>query len=193
MTQLRSQYPLLVAAAAGLCWAAALALLIFGDLQRLASPLAPERLLYYALVLAAALLTFVPIEARLSLTGLTVEGVIGFGLLAYTLAFVPAPQGWLLEPTDLPIYGLFFLALLIAGAATARPFIAVLSRRFYQQRARAFDQRRLRRQAYEVGLFLAASAALASLQALSWVSMLLLFVAILIAELLLLARVPATP
>jgi hypothetical protein len=150
-------------------------------------------LLYYALVLAAALLTFVPIEARLSLTGLTVEGVIGFGLLAYTLAFVPAPQGWLLEPTDLPIYGLFFLALLIAGAATARPFIAVLSRRFYQQRARAFDQRRLRRQAYEVGLFLAASAALASLQALSWVSMLLLFVAILIAELLLLARVPATP
>jgi hypothetical protein len=193
MTQLRSQYPLLVAAAAGLCWAAALALLIFGDLQRLASPLAPERLLYYALVLASALLTFVPIEARLSLTGLTIEGVIGFGVLAYTLAFVPAPQGWLLDPADLPIYGLFFIALLIAGAAAARPFIAVLSRRFYQQRARAFDQRRVRRQAYEVGLFLAASAALASLQALSWVSMLLLFVAILIAELLLLARVPAAP
>jgi hypothetical protein len=191
MTQLRNQYPLIAAAAAGICWAAALALLIFGDLGRLSNPLAPERLLYYGLVLGATLLTFVPIEARLNLTGLTIEGVIGFGLLAYTLAFVPAPQGWLLEPADLPIYGLFFIALLIAGAAAARPFIAVLSRRFFQQRARAFDQRRVRRQAYEVGLFLAAAAALGSLNVLNWASLLLILVALLIAELLLLSRVQA--
>jgi hypothetical protein len=189
VSQLRSHYPLIAAAGAGICWAAALALLFYGDLGRLRDPLAPERLLYYTLVLAAALLTFAPIELHLSLTGLTAEGVVGSGLLAYTLAFVPAPQGWLLEPADLPVYGLFFIALLITGAATARPFIAVLSRRFYQQRARAYDQRRVRRQAYEVGLVLATAAALASLNVLNWVSLLLILAAIVIAELLILSRV----
>lgn len=192
MSQLRSQFPLIAAAAAGICWAAALALLIYGGLDRISNPLELERLLYYCLVLSAALLTFVPIEIRLQLTGLTIEGVIGFGLLAYTLAFVPAPQGWLLEPVDLPVYGLFFVALLIAGAAVARPFLAVLSRRFFQQRARAFDPRRVRRQAYEIGLFLAAAAVLGSLNVLSWASLLLIGVAIGIAELLFLSRVQAT-
>lgn len=191
MTHLRTQLPLISAAAAGLCWAAALALLIYGDLQRLGDPLALERLLYYALVLSATLLTFVPIELRFGLTGLTIEGVIGFGLLAYTVAFVPAPRGWLLDPPDLPVYVLFFAAIFLAVAAAARPFVAAISHYLFAQRARANDLRRVQRQAYEIGLFVSLAAMLAALRTLSWVSLLLLFVVFVIAELLFLACVRA--
>lgn len=190
MSLTHNQYSLLLAALAGICWAAALTLLLFGGLSA-GAPLELQRLLFYGLALAAPLLTFVPIERAMGLTGLTVEGTIGTVLLLYTLAFVPAPQAWLLALPDLPIYGLLLMALFLCGAAITRPFIHAATMRLFQTRARAYDGRRVRRQSYEVGLLLAALAALASLRVLTWVSLLLLVTALLIAELLFLARVPA--
>ncbi|RRR75072.1 MAG: hypothetical protein EI684_05580 [Candidatus Viridilinea halotolerans] len=183
-------YSLILAALAGLCWAAVLALLLFGGLNR-NEPLELQRLLFYALALAAPILTFVPIERAMGLVGLTIEGTLGIALLLYTLAFVPAPQEWLLALPDLPIYGLLLMALLLCGAAIARPFIHAATMRLFQSRARAFDGRRVRRQSYEVGLFLTLLAAFAGLRVLTWVSMLLLAVVLVIAEMLFLARVPA--
>jgi hypothetical protein len=190
MSLTTSRYSLLLASLAGICWAAALALLLFGGMS-IGTPLAPQRLLFYGLALAAPLLTFAPIERAMGLSGLTVEGTIGVALLLYTLAFVPAPQAWLLALPDLPIYGLLLMALFLSGAAITRPFIHAATMRLFQTRARAYDGRRVRRQSYEVGLLLAALAALASLRVLTWVSLLLLVTALLIAELLFLARVPA--
>lgn len=185
-------YSLMIALAAGLCWAAALALLLFGNLGA-AHPLAAERLLYCLLGLIAILLTFGPIERAAGLPGLTVEAMVGVGLLLYALAFVPAPTDWLLALPDLPVYGLLLAALMLTVAATVRPLIDALGRRFFQQRARAHDLRRVRRQSYEVGLIAAAAAALAGLRVLTWVSLLLLLVAVVIAELLLLSSFKAEP
>ncbi len=186
-----AQFSILAAAAAGLCWAGAIALLLFGGVSRADPPLAPPRLLFYLLVLAASLLTFGPVEWGSGLTGLTVEGTLGAGLLLYCLAFVPAPREWLLSLPDLPIYALLLMALFLCGAALARPLIHAASLRLFRQRARALDGRRVRRQSYEVGLLLATIVALAALRVLTWVSLLLLALALVITELLFLSQVEA--
>lgn len=191
MATSRTQISLLLAALAGLCWSAALALLLFGGLSASESPLALQRLLFYGLALAAPILTFAPLEQALGLSGLTVEGTMGAALLLYCLAFVPAPSDSLLALPDLPIYGLLIIALFLCGAAVSRPFIHAATTRLFQSRARAYDGRRVRRQSYEVGLLLAAVAALAGLRVLTWVSLLLLAVALVIAELLFLSQVRA--
>ncbi len=142
---LSSQLSILAAVAAGLCWSGALALLIFGGLSVAEPPLAPQRLLYYGLVLGAALLTFAPIERSLGIAGLTVEGLVGVALLLYGLAFVPPPTEWLLSPPDMPVYALLIGAIFLCGAAGSRPFLAVIGRRLFTQRVRALDMRRVRR------------------------------------------------
>lgn len=187
------QTSLLLAAVAGLCWAAALSLLLFGNPGAEPEPLALQRLLFYALSLTAPLLTFAPVERSLDLRGLTVEGVIGSFTLLYSLAFVPAPRAWLLALPELPVYTLMIMALFLCGAAVSRPFIHGISVRLFRARARAFDSRRVRRQSYEVGFLAAMVAALAALRVLTWVSLLLLVLALVIAELLFLSQVPAEP
>jgi hypothetical protein len=168
-----------------------LALLLFGGLSAAEPPLAPQRLIYYALALGAALLTFAPIESGLNMPGLTVEGMVGAALLLYALAFVPPPTEWLLSPPDMPVYALLIGALFLCGAAGSRPFLYAIGRRLYKERVHALDLRRVRRQSYEVGLLIAALAALAGLRVLTWVSALLLALALTIAELLFLARFQA--
>ena len=76
---------LLLAVGAGLCWAAAVLLLIGYDLPQ-AAIFAPLRMIFYLLILAASLASFLPIEQRLQTPGLTVEGTVGALLLFYTLA-----------------------------------------------------------------------------------------------------------
>ncbi|NTU77896.1 MAG: hypothetical protein HGA45_00595 [Chloroflexales bacterium] len=187
----RAQISLLLAALAGLCWSAALALLLFGGLSTDDAPLSLQRLLFYGLAIAAPALTFAPVEQALGLGGLTAEGTVGTALLLYCLAFVPAPSDWLLALPDLPAYGLLIIALFLCGAAVTRPFIHVATARLFQARARAHDGRRVRRQSYELGLLLDTLATLAGLRVLTWVSLLLLAVALVIAELLFLSRVQA--
>jgi hypothetical protein len=109
------QYSLLLAVAAGLCWAGALAVLLFGGVSAESDPLAPQRLLFYLLALAAPILTFLPVERAAGLGGLTVEGTVGAALLLYCLAFVPAPRDWLLALPELPVYGLLLLALFLCA------------------------------------------------------------------------------
>lgn len=191
MERPHTQISLLLAAAAGLCWAGALAMLLFGGVSAASAPLSPERLLFYALALAAPLLTFAPIERAAGLNGLTVEGVVGAATLLFTLAFVPAPHDWLLSLPDLPVYGLLLMTLFLCGAAVTRPLIHAASLRVFRSRARALDGRRVRRQSYEAGLLVAVMAALAGLRVLTWVSLLLLALALVIAELLFLSQVEA--
>src|SRR5690348_8761132 len=87
---------LLLAVAAGLCWACALAMLLSADLEATRDLMAPVRMIFYALVLVAGLLTFVPFQRHLGLPGLALEGVAGSFLLFYALAFMPPPTAWLL-------------------------------------------------------------------------------------------------
>jgi hypothetical protein len=176
---------------AGLCWAGSVAVLIYGNIGAERFLFAPQRLVFYALVLMAGVLTFLPLEGWLGIDGLTLQGVGGTAMLAYTVAFVPAPSEWLLYLPDLPVYVLLLMSLFLSVSAFALPFIVVVGERTLPQRVRARDIRRSRRQSYEIGLLVAAILALAALRVLTWVSLLLLVLILVIAELLFLSQVKA--
>ncbi|HJZ48910.1 MAG TPA: hypothetical protein VKE41_17155 [Roseiflexaceae bacterium] len=180
---------LLLAVAAGLCWACALAMLLSANLDNVNGLLAPARMIFYALVLAAGLLTFAPFQRRLGLPGLAFEGVAGSFLLLYTLAFVPPPTAWLLALPDATVYMLLALGLFWSISAAAMPPIYALGRRVFRERARQYDLRRARRQAHELGLLAALCVGLAGLRVLTPVPVLLLALILGVAELLFLSFV----
>ena len=188
---LNSQFSISAAIAAGLCWASVAALLLLGDLRAEPGPLAPLRVLFYVAVLLAGLLTFLPVERRLELSGLTLEGVGGTALLCYALAFVPPPSGWLFSLPDLPVYLLLLLALFWSASALAMPLVYALGGALFRARAHQLDLRRVRRQAHEAGALVTLIAALAALRVFTWVSLLLLVLILVIGELLFLSRVEA--
>jgi hypothetical protein len=180
---------LLLAVAAGLCWACALAMLLSANLDAEHELLAPARVIFYALALAAGLLTFVPFQRRLGLPGLAFEGVAGSFLLLYTLAFVPPPTAWLLAAPDSVVYVLLALGLFWSVSAVIMPSAYAIGRRVFRQRARQYDLRRARRQAHEVGLLVALCVGLAGLRVLTLVPVVLLALILAVAELLFLSFV----
>jgi hypothetical protein len=180
---------LLLAVAAGLCWACALAALISAGLSPDLPLLAPLRVIFYALTLLAGLLTFVPFQQRLRLPGLAFEGVAGSFLLLYTLAFVPPPTGWLAAPPDAPVYVLLALSLFWTISAAALPLVYALGQRAFRQRARQYDMRRARRQSHEIGALAGLCVLLAGLRVLTPVPVLLIGLIIAVAELLFLSFV----
>jgi hypothetical protein len=180
---------LLLAAAAGLCWACAIGLLVSGSLDVERDLLATPRLIYYALALAAGLLTFVPVQRQLRLPGLALEGVAGVFLMLYTLAFVPPPTGWLLWLPDTPVYAIFAVAVFWSVSAIALPLVYALGKWMFRQRARQYDLRRARRQAHELGLLAAALAALAGLRLLTPFGVALVALILVVAEMLFLSFV----
>jgi hypothetical protein len=187
---MRARRPaLLLAVAAGLCWAGALAMLLSANLDAERDLLAPTRLIFYALVLVAALLTFVPFQRRLRLPGLAFEGIAGAFLLLYTLAFVPPPTAWLLAPPDAAVYLILALGLFWSVSASVMPLVHTLGRRVFRQRARQYDLRRARRQAHEVGALAALSVGLTGLRVLTLVSVVLLALILAVLELLFLSFV----
>ena len=189
MSPLSERLAFLLIALALVCWVALLALLLFGGLDTVA-PLDPQRLLFYGLALATPLLTFIPIERATGLLGLTVEGSVGLALLLVMLAIVPAPRAGLLTLSELPIYGLMLLALLLSVSVLVRPLIYQVNLRFWTVRALPTNSRRVRRQSYEVGLLPVAIATLAALRVFTWISLLLVIVILVITELLFLIWAP---
>lgn len=180
---------LLLASLAGLCWAAALVMLIWGFVDRHQPYDAPERMVYYIMVSTAALLTFAPVAHRLRLTGLAFEGIAGTMLLLYTLAFVPPPVEWLLSPSEAPVYGIMALAVFWFFSSLAMPLLYAAGQRLFQQRARRYDRRRARRQAYEIGWLAVLIVALAGLRTLTPIAVALVALIIGVVELLFLSFV----
>ncbi len=183
----------ILALAAVLCWLGALALLFLGNLESETSPLAPQRVLYYMLLVGGGLLTFVPLEVRMHLRGITLEGTAGMFLLCYTLAFVPPPTEWLLHLPDTPVYAVVLLALFWSVSALVLPFVFALGRLVFTQRMRQNDVPRAWRQAHELGFLLTCLVALGALGALNLINILLLVFIVLIAEILFLARLDLRP
>jgi hypothetical protein len=169
-------------------WIVALGLLISMPGQSAQADGLPRLLLPLTWAMAAAI-TFVPIQLRLALPGVGWQGMVGFGLLGYILAFVPAPSGWLLDLPDLPVYLLLFLAVFYAVSAAIVPLMYVLGQRYYKLRIHRLDVGRARRQAYEVGLLIVVSLVMAGLRVLSPVTFGLLALVIVLTEALLLSQV----
>jgi hypothetical protein len=186
---LSRQQRLIFAGVAALCWAAALMLLFWSDLSSAQSFWNPNRLLFYTLTLGAALLTFLPIQLQFHLPGLAFEGTAGVFLLFYTLAFVPAPTGTLLNLPDTPVYVLFAASLFWTFSALMLPLIYGLGRYLFTQRARQYDLRRSRRQAHGVGALIALCSLLAGMRVLTALSVILLALILIVAEVLFLSFV----
>lgn len=180
---------LLLAVAAGLCWASAIALMLSTSLAIPQNIFFSERIIFVVLVVLAGLLTFVPIQRHLRISGLVLEGVAGTSLLLYTLAFVPSPTDWILSLPDTPVYVLFMVALFWSGSASTLPFIYILGQRLFQRRTRRYDIRRARRQSHEVGILLAACAGLAGLRVLTLPSVVLIILILIVTEMLFLSFV----
>ncbi|MEF3275370.1 MAG: hypothetical protein K6356_13430 [Chloroflexus sp.] len=174
---------------AGLGWALIIGMVLGLDLGRGPNLLSPIHLFFHGMALATGILTFFPLEQRLELPGLTVEGTLGSWLLLVTLAIVPAPTGSLLDPPDTPVYGLMIFAVFLFVAALVRPVIAILSRRWLALKAWALDNRRVRREAYEVGLFAALVLALAALRALDPIKLFALAVMLVLVEIIFLSLI----
>lgn len=179
--------PVLVACAAGLCWAGVFAILLSAQFEAAGGALTPVRVMFYLLTLLAGLLTFVPIQRHIQTPGLAFEGVVGVVLLVYALTFMPPPTGSLLALPDLPVYVVFLMALFWTCAAIVLPIIYGLGQRLFQRRARRYDLRRARRQAHECSAVVVLCAALAGLRVLTPLYVVLVILIVIVAEMLFLA------
>jgi hypothetical protein len=177
----------LVVALATIAWFVALALLISVPEQPVLG-IGPRALVPLAWSLAAAL-TFIPIQLRLALPGVGWQSMVGFGLLGYLLAFVPAPTAWLLDLPDLPVYLMLFFAVFYVVTATMVPLTYLLGQRFYKLRIHRLDVGRARRQAYEAGILTVMILVMAGLRVLSPATFGLLALVVVLTEALLLSQV----
>lgn len=182
---------MVLAVGAGVCWACVVGMLLWGGLEQVQGALAVARVLFCVFVLAAGVLTFVPAQRQLRLSGLAFEGVAGTFLLFYTLAFVPPPTGWLLALPDMPVYVILALATFWSCAALMFPVTYMVGAYLFRQRARQYDVRRARRQAHEVGVLGALCVGLASLRVLTFIGVVLLLFIMVVIELLCLSFVEA--
>lgn len=176
-----------IATAAVLLWLTALVLLTT-DLAQALPGVGNERQLLTGSWLLASLLTFAPLQWRLQLAGLTWQGVVGWTLLGYILAFVPPPTGGLLDLPEVPVYLLLFLAVFYATAAAITPVLFLLGQRLFRSRLHRLDVRRARRQGYEAGLLLVALFTLAGLRVLTPLTGVLLVIVVVLLETLLLSQ-----
>ncbi|MBA3946925.1 MAG: hypothetical protein H0X37_20480 [Herpetosiphonaceae bacterium] len=177
-----------IAVLALLAWTGAYILLTTTFSAAVPSLGSPRRVFVLGWALASVL-TFAPLQWRLALSGLTWQGVLGWTLLAFLLAWAPPPTGNLLSLPDLPGYLLLFLAIFYAAASAVTPLAFLVGRRLFSQRLQRLDARRARRQGYEAGLLAVAVLALANLSVLRWWTGLLLVIVILLLETLFLSQV----
>lgn len=144
--------PLWVAFVAGLGWTAMLLWVFFGGLS-------PQsgfgvRSLFGLATVALGLTTWLPMQWALRLPALTWRGTVGWAIIFWILAFVPAPTTTIAAGLpDLPIYLIFLSGVFLASNAMVLPIVYVWGIRRYHNRAQRFDVRRSHRQAAEAGIF----------------------------------------
>ncbi len=164
---------------------AVLAAVVLLTVATIRTPIPPVLRLSVPLVWALASgLVFVPLARRLDTPGLGWQGVVGWTLLSYVVAFVPAPRGALLDLPELPSYLLLLLAVFYAVAAAAVPLTWLLARRLDNE----LRTRRARRQAYAVALLAVVVLAMAALRVLTPWAFALLVVVLILAEALLISQ-----
>jgi hypothetical protein len=182
----RRDKPLVVGLAL-LAWLVALAFLLTTPSPAAQISFLPRLLTPLVWALAASV-TFIPLQIWLALPHIGWQGVVGWGLLGYLLAFVPPPTGSLLELPDVPVYLLFFLAIFYATITLVMPFIYLLSQRIYKLRIHRHDLGRIRRQAYEIGVLVVAVLGMAGMRVLSPLTFGLTVLVLVLTEVLLLSQ-----
>ncbi len=178
--------PLWIAFVAGLGWTAMLLWVFFGGLS-------PQsglwiRTLFGITTLGLGLTTWLPMQWALRLPALTWRGTIGWALIFWVLAFVPAPTTTIAAGLpDLPIYLLFLSGVFLASNAIVLPMVYVWGIRRYHNRAQRFDVRRSHRQAAEAGIFCSLCVLLAAMNIFEPVTVLLLIAILVLSEMVILS------
>lgn len=178
--------PLWVAFVAGLGWTAMLLWVFFGGLS-------PQsgfgvRSLFGIATLALGLTTWLPMQWALRLPALTWRGTVGWAIIFWMLAFVPAPTTTIAAGLpDLPIYLIFLSGVFLASNAMVLPMVYVWGIRRYHNRAQRFDVRRSHRQAAEAGIFCSLCVLLAAMNIFEPVTVLLLIAILVLSEMVILS------
>jgi hypothetical protein len=172
----------LISLGALLSWLALGQLILVEDVGSQA-PFDPRRLLLYLLLLAAPVLTFVPLARWARAPFYDLEAVAGWGSLGFVVAVItPA------DPPTLAQFLSFLLPLTMALATLATLGSYLVGLRIYRNDPRRYDFVRARRQGYLVALVLVASMLLFSIGTLSPTSAVLLLVVAVLAEMFSLSR-----
>lgn len=124
------------------------------DIGAVPDPLAPVRLLYYGLLLAAPALTFYPVARMIDARLLTPEATVCWAGLLFLLSFVSP------DAAGLPGYLLFLVFYFGAVSSIFLPLGYAVGFRFLTLRAHRRDTGRARREAYLAGLFVVLSTAM---------------------------------
>ncbi len=175
-----------VAFIAGLGWTAMLVWIFFGGLS-------PQsglwvRTLFGIASLGLGLTTWLPVQWALRLPALTWRGTVGWAIIFWVLAFVPAPTTTIAAGLpDLPIYLLFLSGVFLASNALVLPLVYVWGIRRYHNRAQRFDVRRSHRQAAEAGIFCSLCVLLAAMNIFEPVTVLLLIAILVLSEMVILS------
>ena len=178
--------PLWVAFVAGLGWTAMLLWVFFGGLS-------PQsgfgvRSLFGIATVALGLTTWLPMQWALRLPALTWRGTVGWAIIFWILAFVPAPTTTIAAGLpDLPIYLIFLSGVFLASNAMVLPLVYVWGIRRYHNRAQRFDVRRSHRQAAEAGIFCSLCVLLAAMNIFEPVTVLLLIAILVLSEMVILS------
>ena len=141
------------------------------------------RLLFYMLLLAAPVLTFVPVARWANGPFYDIEATAGWATLGFVVAIVtPA------NPPTLAQFLLFLLPLTVALASVTTFASYLVGLRVYRGDPRRHDFVRARRQGYLVAIVLVASMLLFSIGTLSPTSAVLLLIVVIMAEMFALTR-----
>ena len=178
----RSGQTAIVALGALLSWLA-LGQLIFVEDVGSRPVLDPVRMLCYVLLLAAPVMTFVPLARWAQAPFYDVEATAGWATLGFVVAFL-TPD----DPPSLAQFLLFLLPLTVALATLGAMGSHLVGLRVYRGNARRSDFVRARRQGYLAALVLVASMLLFSIRTLSPSSAVLLLVIAVLAEMFALSR-----
>jgi len=146
------------------------------------------RSLFGLATVALGLTTWLPMQWALRLPALTWRGTVGWAIIFWILAFVPAPTTTIAAGLpDLPIYLIFLSGVFLASNAMVLPIVYVWGIRRYHNRAQRFDVRRSHRQAAEAGIFCSLCVLLAAMNIFEPVTVLLLIAILVLSEMVILS------
>lgn len=179
---------ILIAIAAVASWVAVWALIVPYDIGAVDSFTAPERLLAYAVFIAAPLLTFGSIGRVLQIPLYDLEAVVGWSTLMFVVTFF--------NPGEQPPFTmlLVFLLSLLMSLATIFTLISyAVGYRLLTRRSQKYDFLRARREGYLISMLLVGTLLLHLLEVLTIVNGALLGLIIVLLEIFLLSRGSSEP
>lgn len=179
---------LVLGATAGIAWAAWVYFLFIFEVGAIPNPWDPWRIVFYALLLLAPALTFVPLALQLRWTFFAPYAVLGWAALGFLLAFVHPPLGVLSGQTSPLSVWYFFVVLFVVLTTLLAPLAHLIGLRFLTSRTHQRDTLRAWREAGLLSLYIVGIAIARSLGLITWPIVLLGLLFLALVEALFLAR-----